>query len=94
MANIRLIPPGTGKYATLPVNGRTYTCALGAFIDVPDFDANVLTANGWIRIAVVGTTAQRPTNPGTGMLYHDTTLGYVVVWEGAAWRNPNSGSVV
>lgn len=32
-----------------------------------------------------GTTAQRPATPFTGQRYFDTTLGYEVVWSGAAW---------
>ena len=32
---------------TITVNGRTYTCAVGSSIQVPDFDALALSANGW-----------------------------------------------
>ena len=91
---IRVMPAGSGKFTTTTVNGRTYSCALGATIDVPDFDAAVLTANGWIQVAPVGTTSQRPVKPGIGNFFHDTTVGYLVIWEGAAWRNPATGSAV
>lgn len=94
MTNVRLIPPA-GKASTATVNGRTYTCAAGATIDVVDFDAFALmSAAGWLQIAPVGTTAQRPAKPGVQQLYHDTTLGYLIIWEGAAWRNPATGSAV
>ena len=66
MTNIRLMPAGNGKTTTMTANGRSYTCALGATIDVPDFDAFVLGANGWIQVAPVGTTSQRPAKPGVG----------------------------
>ncbi|HYA07496.1 MAG TPA: hypothetical protein VEF90_16545 [Xanthobacteraceae bacterium] len=92
MANILLMPPKSSK--TTVVNGRSYSCATGSTITVPDFDAQVLIANGWVPVATTGTTAQRPANPYVGQLYHDTTLGYVICYEGAAWRNPASGSSV
>jgi len=76
------------------VNGRTYVCSPGSTITVPDFDYGILGANGWVTVAQVGTTAQRPTRPNTPQLFHDTTLGFVIVWEGAAWRNPNTGAAV
>jgi hypothetical protein len=93
-ANIRLMPAGSGKITTMTVNGRTYTCALGATIDVPDFDAFVLTANGWIQVAPVGATSQRPAKPGIQQFFHDTTLAKTIIWEGAAWRDPATGSAV
>jgi hypothetical protein len=94
MANIRLMPAGNGKITTATVNGRTYTCALGATIDVPDFDAFVLGANGWIQVAPVGTTAQRTAKPGLGAIFHDTSVGKLIIFEGATWRDPATGSAV
>jgi hypothetical protein len=42
-----------------------------------------------------GTTANRPT---TGLFigaqYGDTTLGYIVVYDGASWRDPIAGTAV
>jgi hypothetical protein len=94
LTNIRLMPAGNGKVTTTTVNGRKYTCAIGATIDVPDFDSFVLGANGWIQVAPVGTTAQRPPKPNLNQFYHDTSLGFMVIWEGAAWRNPATGASV
>lgn len=94
MANIRVMPAGSGKVTTTIVNGRSYTCALGATLDVVDFDAFALTNAGWVKVATVGTTAQRPAKPTLEQRYHDTTLGYIIVWEGAAWRNPATGAAV
>lgn len=96
MTLIRLFPPPDGNHPTIAVNGRTYTCAQGATVDVPDFDANVMMANGWTRAASggVGATTARPANPSNGMQFHDTTLGYTIVWEGKAWRNPATGAAV
>jgi hypothetical protein len=94
MTNIRLMPAGSGKITTMTVNGRAYSCALGATIDVPDFDAFVLGANGWIQVAPVGTTAQRPAKPGVGNFFHDTTVGKIIIFEGAAWRDPATGTAV
>jgi hypothetical protein len=94
MATIRMMPPGGGR-TTIAVNGRTYTCAVGSAIDVPDFDAFVMLSNDWVKAGdAVGATAGRPSNPNKGQQFHDTTLGYNIVWDGKAWRNPATGASV
>ena len=98
MTTIRLMPPPSPAAGVNPitVNGRYYTCAQGATIDVPDFDAEKLVANGWINVAQHGanTTAARPSNPTKGMTFLDTSLGYVIRYDGSAWRNPATGAAV
>lgn len=94
MANIRMLCPNPAL--TTKVNGRTYTGVLGTPQDVPDFDAALLQANGWIPFdgGGVGTTAQRPTTGlYKGLEYSDTTLGYSVTWDGTNWRNMAGASV-
>jgi hypothetical protein len=92
-ATVRLAPPASGN-ATIKVNGRTYTCAQGATIDVPDFDANEMAGNGWLPLAgTVGATAARPVNPPVGTVFNDTTVGAAVVWNGKAWLHHQSGAV-
>jgi hypothetical protein len=99
MPNVRLMS-ANNLAKTQTVNGRTYSVAAGASIDVPDFDAFVLLSEGWINAAggstatTVGTTAQRPTNPAKNQTYHDTTLGLTIVFDGKSWRNPATGGVV
>lgn len=95
MATIRMMVPG-GIADSKTVNGRTYSIAANGTIDVPDFDALILEANGWQVSAThgVGTTAQRPAVPVKNMHYLDTTLGYVIRHDGKAWRNPSTGAVV
>lgn len=91
---MRLMPPASGP-TTCPANGRSYTCAVGSTIDVPDCDAFVLLANGWNGAAdSVGTTALRPTAPVRGHEYHDTTLGKNIRYDGKVWRDPATGSAV
>jgi hypothetical protein len=58
--NVRMMPPPVVVNQTVTVNGRTYSGAPGVTLDVPDFDAGPLAANGWIRVGPSGTTAQRP----------------------------------
>ena len=95
----RMMPPAsaTGSF-TSTVNGRTYTCANGAVIDVPEFDAAVLGANGWLTAAVggVGTSSARPalTPQQKGTQFHDNTLGLNIMWDGKTWRNPTNGAAV
>ena len=103
MANIAVFPSANAP-KTVAVKGRTYTLALGATpIVVPDWDAFVLLANGWIAAAVdgAGTTAQRPAAnsalgvsvPRTGYMYFDSTVGANVIWNGANWINHATGVI-
>lgn len=91
----RLMPPSSGS-TTISANGRTWTCAVGSTIDVPDQDMAVMTANGWLSAAPggCGATASRPATPAKGLMFHDTTLGYNVIHDGKTWRNPTSGASV
>lgn len=91
----RMMPPATGS-TSITVNGRSYSCAVGASIDVVDHDAGVLEANGWTASAPggVGATTLRPANPSKGLAFHDSTLGYTIVWDGKTWRNPATGAAV
>jgi hypothetical protein len=101
MANVAVFPSANAP-TTITVNGRTYTCAIGATpIVVPDWDAFVLTANGWLRAAGdgAGTTAQRPaaapggaSPPRVGFEYYDSTVGANVIWNGKNWINHATGA--
>lgn len=95
MATHRMMPPASGP-TTIIVNGRTYSCAVGSTIDVPDFDGAIMAANGWVLASVggAGTTANRPASPLKGAEFHDTTLGYTIKYDGKTWRNPSTGAAV
>lgn len=95
------IIPGFGVPLTIAVNGRTYTSTIGATpLLVPDFDAFMMMANGWIPTAKdgAGTTAQRPTSGlGGGAIkvgheYYDSTLSANVVWNGKNWIHHSTGA--
>ena len=99
MSTKRMLPSNTAHTTTV-INGRTYTAVAGTTVDVPQWNADELGANGWFDVAGLasvgsGTTAARPT---TGLVvgskYLDTTLAYIVVYDGATWRNPSSGASV
>jgi hypothetical protein len=95
VATVRLIPP-VGLAATSKVNGRTYTCAAGATIDVLDFDAGSLTAQGWLASGLaVGVSAARPVNPPIGTVFNDTSVGAAVIYVGkGVWAHHANGSSV
>jgi hypothetical protein len=100
MLNRRLLPPVAADNQTVTINGRTYTAAPGAALDVPDMDAVVLEANGWLSVAYSGPTTSRPGNTLTsvpmatpGFRYWDTTLSALAIWDGATWRSPAGASV-
>lgn len=90
------VTPGTITSGTMTtkVNGRSYSCAAGAAISVPDFDAALLEANGWLANAA-DVTANRP-NPGKpGQIFLDTTLGYLIKCDAKGqWHNMATGAVV
>jgi hypothetical protein len=101
--NFRMLPPVAISAQTMTINGRQYSGTPGTVLDIPDFDAAVLGANGWAPIAPSGPTALRPsplagkTPPylaAPGFEYFDTTLGKLIFFDGATWRDPATGSAV
>ena len=91
----RVLPPDANPITTT-VNGRTYSTTAGTPLDVPDFDALVLRANGWHVSALggVGTTSIRPAFPNKGARFLDTSLGVEISFDGKNWRNAITGAVV
>ena len=91
----RVMPPASGTQPSISVNGRSYTCALGSTLDVPDQDAQIMLANGWTpgTAGQVGATAARPAGV-RGVEFHDTTLGKTVIHDGKVWRDPATGAAV
>lgn len=89
--------PGAGNNP-LYINGRVYSTAVGTPIQMPEQDAAVAGANGWLpasaRAVGVGATATRPTNPKRGDTFEDTTLALSVMYDGATWRNRSNGTSV
>jgi hypothetical protein len=94
MLQHQMLPPAGG--ATTRVNGRVYFASSGAVTIAPDFDADELEANGWIKVASggAGTSAQRPVRPAPGTAFHDQTLAKNIVYDGRNWRDPATGALV
>lgn len=95
MATQRMIP-GAASPNPITVNGRVYTCAANSTLDVPDFDAAIMEANGWMpatRDGVV-TTANRPAAPVKGQELVDSTLGKKIRWDGKLWRDVIAGTSI
>ena len=94
----RLLPPGSTSPASITVNGRLYTCAVGSTVDVPDQDAYIMMANGWIPAAPgaggEGATGVRPASPTAGQSFFDTTLAKGIVFDGSVWCDPDTGLAV
>lgn len=90
---VRMMPPGTTAKAGLTAiktNGRSQAASPGAILDVPEGDARVLAANGWLVIGVVGTTAQRPAKGMDGQaspIYIDTTISKPIWHDGVTYRD-------
>jgi hypothetical protein len=104
--NTRMIPVGaTGGTITgwagandSTAGRRYYSCAVGSTIDVPgdpSTDANTLSSQGFVVVAMSGPTSSRPTTTGLikpGALYIDTSLNVVLCWDGLVWRNVLTGA--
>ena len=102
-STVRLLPPPSSvALQTLTVNGRTYSGVPGQVVDVPDADAAVLCANSWVRVALSGTTAQRPGTSANGLYgiaapgvyYYDSSVNKLIIYDGLKWRSPVDGSAV
>lgn len=102
MAVYRLMPPANGTANPFTFQGRTYSCAVGSTIDVHDdtgtpFDETALASNGWTPTSSlgVGPTGARPTSIAKPRdTFVDTTLGLLIIYDGAAWRLPTTGAAV
>jgi len=103
MATFRMLPPVSVGEQTRVINGRTYSASPGVALDIFDSDAQTLSANGWLKVALSGPSSARPSpNPnGTppylaaaGFHYIDTTLGKLVVFDGQVWRDPLTGNAI
>jgi hypothetical protein len=94
----RLLPPASGPMQSMVVNGRNYAAQPGSAIDAPDMDSGGLQAAGWIYVSPSGPTSARPTGtvglyPAVaGARFFDTTLGELIVFDGATWRDPVTGA--
>jgi hypothetical protein len=96
MASIQMMP-SAGATNPMTVNGRAYNCPVNGVLMVPDFDANVLEANGWLKTAAHGSspTVARPiTGLFKGMEIFDTTLNINIKWDGKVWRSSVTGAAV
>ena len=96
----RMLPPTFGPQSISPItlaSGRSYSPSAASYQDVNDSDANVLEANFWTRVSLVGTTAQRPASPGNtqtlrGTRYVDTSTSTLLIHDGIVWRVPETGA--
>lgn len=95
MPTVQVLPPANGPL-TIEVFGRKFTTTAGTPINVSDSEAQILVANGWLICAEGGTgaTTGRPANPKIGTRFTDTTVGYLVIWDGKNWRKAIDGGSV
>jgi hypothetical protein len=91
------------RFSQLMANGASGVVAAGTVMLATPHEAQAHSRDYPITICLTGTTAQRPQAgdpdfsiglPG-GVLYLDTTLGYIIVSDGTGlWRNPATGASV
>jgi hypothetical protein len=98
-----LLMPGDGATNPFVIPGvfpkRSYSCAVGSTVSVPDFDAALMMSAGWVNSTGAarggaGTTAQRPAAPLMGMVFNDSTVGAAVVYLGpkGGWVHHATGA--
>lgn len=105
--NFRMTPANLSAGSrTGKVNGRSYTCAVGAVIDVPEGDAQALEAQGFIQLGTSGPTSQRATYPPNslsdariasvpiGSRMVDTSLTKAIIFNGVVWVDAATGAIV
>jgi hypothetical protein len=98
------VPTGSATSTTTTTYSRSYTGSPGQVFDIPDGDAQILGAAGWVLVCPSGPTSARPTTssldaPGgyvaaKGVKFFDTTLSQSIVFDGATWRDPATGESV
>lgn len=105
MSNVSMLSPASGGNQvtcggpTLATQ-RAYTPGAGNVVSVAVADDVVQLANrGWLALPGSGTTAQRPTGLGgggltIGFMFIDTTISKTIIWDGANWRDTQTGGVV
>jgi hypothetical protein len=100
MTTRRMLPPANVQQQNMTVNGRAYAAQPGTVLDLPQFDAGPLGANGWIDLFDSGPTSARPNSAVglprlfVGCVFVDTTINAVISWDGGAWRSILTGSAV
>ena len=85
----------------LPATQRNYpplgSPSLGTIVPVLEGDEIQLAPNGWMRLPAFGATSARPVFGSyaltPGALFMDTTIGKCVVFDGASWRDIQTGNV-
>jgi hypothetical protein len=85
---IRMFPPYHLPQVQLVGGVDSYSGTPSQHVDVPAEHAPLLS--GWICVAPVGSTSERPLPPlaAFGSWFIDTDLGKAIVFEGYNWRDP------
>jgi hypothetical protein len=93
---------GTTARTVTNSRGVQYTAAPGTVVDVEDFQSSVSgtgPGGSFVNLGLAGTTAERPTQNSDGssikpgFRFIDSTLGALIVWDGAAWRDVTGAAV-
>ncbi|MDE2398351.1 MAG: hypothetical protein KGM91_23200 [Burkholderiales bacterium] len=98
MTNFRMLSPAVPMSFSAPW-GEQFVSTPGTVRDVDEHQLPAFKANGWIVVAQVGTSAERPGSSDivlhharAGSLFVDTHLGALIVFDGRVWRNPMTGA--
>jgi hypothetical protein len=90
----RVLPPLSGPFTSVTVEGRTYSSRNGAPLDVALEDARVLAANGWLVLGACGPLEARPVQPQIGEAFFENSTDRQLIFDGRRWRDAHSGAEV
>ncbi len=95
MPSVQVLPPANGPFA-IEVFGRKFSTTAGTPLTVQTGEAQILAANGWIisTDGGHGPTSGRPVAPLVNTRYTDTTVGFLILWDGKVWRKCIDGTAV
>jgi hypothetical protein len=89
---IQVPPPPTPASGAKFYNAPGAAIAQGNVLDVAGDETSVdvatlISSGNFVLLGQVGTTSARPTYPRQGQQFIDTTVGTLLTYDGAAWRD-------
>ncbi|WP_243301269.1 hypothetical protein [Geothrix oryzisoli] len=90
----RVLPPLSGAFTTMTIEGRTYASRTGAPIDVPVEDARVLVCNSWLLLGACGPLEARSEQPQIGEAFFENSTDRQLIFDGRRWRDTRTGAEV
>ena len=96
---MRFLSPATGAASRTGPDGATWNMSPGRVLDFDPNMADLMRQYGWHPIGFSGGTTDRPAASDTGPNYvkrgtqfFDISVGKILIFDGATWRDPATGA--